>query len=176
MLTCMQQHGWRRRSEPAFQGLVSQQLGVTCCIRAVFVIKRLRLSRLERLEFCKLQWLPMLWLAVQAFCRTISCISQVASVVKSTRARCAGAGGGSLEAPGTPDPKLNIDGGQQVGDLRFSATERSGAARQNIASLGSISLSPPPLLCLLCAEVSGCFRHVSSRQGHHDLQPRLQLL
>lgn len=76
MLTCMQQHGWRRRSEPAFQGLDSQQLGVTCCIRAVSVIKRLRLSRLERLEFCKLQWLPMLWPAVQAFCRTISCISQ----------------------------------------------------------------------------------------------------
>lgn len=49
----MQQHGWRRRSEPAFQGLNSQQVGVTCCIRALFVIKRLRLSRLERLEFGK---------------------------------------------------------------------------------------------------------------------------
>lgn len=165
MLTCMQQHGWRRRSEPAFQGLVSQQLGVTCCIRAVFVIKRLRLSRLERLEFCKLQWLPMLWLAVQAFCRTISCISQVASVVKSTRARCAGAGGGSLEAPGTPDPKLNIDGGQQVGDLRFSATERSGAARQNIASLGSISLSPPPFSASCVPKSRGAFAMYHHAKG-----------
>lgn len=79
----------------------------------------------------------LLWPATQAFCCTISLFPPHpppgASVVKSTRARCAGEG--SLEAPGTADPKLNIDGGQQVGDLRFSATGRSGAARQNTAAL-----------------------------------------
>lgn len=43
----------------------------------------------------------------------------------------------------TPDPKLNIDGRQQVGDLRFSATERSGAAREkHRVSRERLSLCP----------------------------------
>lgn len=119
------------------------------------VVKRLRLSRLEQLEFCKLP--VLLWPATQAFCCTISLFPPLpaASVVKSTRARCAGQG--SLEAPGTADPKLNIDGGQQVGDLRFSATGRSGAARQTTAA----SEGTAPLLC----PGLGVSRDVSRRGG-----------
>lgn len=75
----------------------------------------------------------MLLPAVQAFRRTISCIFP-APVLSSQREPEVRAGAHS-KAPGAPDPKLNTEGVQQVGDIRFSATERSGAERQNITPL-----------------------------------------
>lgn len=75
----------------------------------------------------------MLLPAVQAFRRTISCILAVQVLSSQTRARVAG--GAHSKAPGAPDPKLNTEGVQQVEDIRFRATERSGAARQNITPL-----------------------------------------
>lgn len=62
-------------------------------------------------------------------------------------------GGGSLEAPGTPDPKLNIDGGSKSGtydSARLSArVHRAKTSRPwGLLSVSpSLSPRPPPSRC-----------------------------